>query len=285
MVVQELIRNMRERLEPLMGSGEAKSVIRLIFEALKGWSVTDLVVNEDREVSDFLQSEVEGIMQRVERHEPVQYVLGLARFYGMDLKVDRRVLIPRQETEEMVDMIVKEEEGRSDLRVLDVGTGSGAIAIALSRNLLFPDVTALDFSEGALEVARENADALHARIRFLHQDIFTFEPTPDSYDLIVSNPPYIPEEEKEDMEANVKDYEPAEALFVPDDNPLIFYSRIASIGAHSLSAGGRLWFEINPRFAEQLVKLLDGEKYEDIEIHKDISGRQRFVSARTASDK
>lgn len=274
----ETVNDLRKRLAPIYGEGEAKAMVRLIFHHLKGWSATDIIVNGDRQVSPYIHSLIERIMIRLTRGEPIQYVLGESRFYGMDLKVNRNVLIPRPETEELVDKIVK-ENSKSDLRVLDIGTGSGAIAIALSRNLRFPRVTAIDISPGALEVAGENARRLHADIFLREKDIFTYMPPEDSYDIIVSNPPYIPEEEKEDMERNVLDYEPGLALFVPDSEPLLYYSRISEVAIRALTPGGLLYLEINPRFAEALRDMLLNDGFVNVEIFNDISRRQRFIRA------
>lgn len=285
MQVEDFARSLRARLETKYGTGEATAMVRLIFSALKGWSATDMVVNADREVSDMFRTQVEKVMERIEKGEPIQYVLGTARFYGMDFKVDSRVLIPRPETEELVDMIVAQYKNKEDLKVLDVGTGSGAIAIALSRNLPFSDVTGIDLSEGALQVARENAADLHARISLIHADIFKWEPAPDSLDIVVSNPPYIPEEEKKDMERNVLDYEPASALFVPDSDPLVYYRRIAEVAFEGLRADGRVYFEINPRFAGQMKKMLETQGYLDVAVDQDISRHDRFVSARKGGSK
>lgn len=280
MQVEDFARSLRARLEGMYGTGEATAMVRLIFNVMKGWSATDMIVNADREISDMFRNQVGKVMERIERGEPIQYVLGTARFYGMDLKVDSRVLIPRPETEELVDMIVARFKNREDLKVLDIGTGSGAIAIALSRNLPFSDVTGIDLSEGALQVARENAADLHARISLIHADIFKWMPEPDSLDIVVSNPPYIPEEEKRDMETNVLDYEPASALFVPDSDPLVYYRRIAEVASVGLRVDGIIYFEINPRFAEQIKKMLEERGYLDVEVTQDISRRDRFVSAR-----
>lgn len=280
MQVEDFARSLRARLEGMYGTGEATAMVRLIFNVMKGWSATDMIVNADREISDMFRNQVGKVMERIERGEPIQYVLGTARFYGMDLKVDSRVLIPRPETEELVDMIVARFKNREDLKVLDIGTGSGAIAIALSRNLPFSDVTGIDLSEGALQVARENAADLHACISLIHADIFKWMPEPDSLDIVVSNPPYIPEEEKRDMETNVLDYEPASALFVPDSDPLVYYRRIAEVASVGLRVDGRIYFEINPRFAEQIKKMLEERGYLDVEVTQDISRRDRFVSAR-----
>lgn len=276
--VGDLFRVLVGRLSPQYGEGEAKAMTRLIFESLKGWSVTDLIINEDREVSEYMIEKINEILERLGADEPLQYILGEARFYGMDLKVDRSVLIPRQETEELVDLIVHENPGE-DLRVLDIGTGSGAIAIALSRNLRFPQVTAIDISESALVTARGNASRLHARIDFRREDIFTYEPPRRAFDIIVSNPPYIAEKEKRDMARNVLDYEPESALFVPDENPLIYYRRISSVAMWALNDGGRLYFEINPLYASGLKDMLNASGYVDVRIIDDISHRPRMASA------
>lgn len=276
--VGDLFRVLVGRLSPQYGEGEAKAMTRLIFDSLKGWSVTDLIINEDREVSEYMIEKINEILERLGADEPLQYILGEARFYGMDLKVDRSVLIPRQETEELVDLIVRENPGE-DLRVLDIGTGSGAIAIALSRNLRFPQVTAIDISESALVTARGNASRLHARIDFRREDIFTYEPPRRAFDIIVSNPPYIAEKEKRDMARNVLDYEPESALFVPDENPLIYYRRISSVAMWALNDGGRLYFEINPLYASGLKDMLNASGYVDVRIIDDISHRPRMASA------
>lgn len=276
--VGDLFRVLVGSLSPQYGEGEAKAMTRIIFDSLKGWSVTDLIINEDREVSEYMIEKINEILERLGADEPLQYILGEARFYGMDLKVDRSVLIPRQETEELVDLIVRENPGE-DLRVLDIGTGSGAIAIALSRNLRFPQVTAIDISESALVTARGNASRLHARIDFRREDIFTYEPPRRAFDIIVSNPPYIAEKEKRDMARNVLDYEPESALFVPDENPLIYYRRISSVAMWALNDGGRLYFEINPLYASGLKDMLNASGYVDVRIIDDISHRPRMASA------
>lgn len=277
--LHEITSELRKVLSPKFGDGEAKAIIRLIFHHLKGWNATDMVINEARPISDVTVSRIGEIMDRLMKDEPIQYIVGEAYFYGMDLDVAPGVLIPRPETEELVDRIVK-DNGVSDLHVLDVGTGSGCIAIALAHNLPFPVVDALDISEKALDIAKGNARKLKATVNFSRQDIFKFTPDPASLDIIVSNPPYIDESEKVSMEANVLDYEPHEALFVPDDDPLKYYRRIATIGIEALKPGGKLYFEINPRHASELKSMLQRIGYEDVEIYLDIHGKQRFITAR-----
>lgn len=277
--LHEITAELRKVLSPKFGDGEAKAIIRLIFHHLKGWNATDMVINEARPISDVTVSRIGEIVDRLMKDEPIQYIVGEAYFYGMDLDVAPGVLIPRPETEELVDRIVK-DNGVSDLRMLDVGTGSGCIAIALARNLPFPVVDAVDISEKALDIAKGNARKLKAAVNFSRQDIFKFTPDPASLDIIVSNPPYIDESEKVSMEANVLDYEPHEALFVPDDDPLKYYKRIATIGIEALKPGGKLYFEINPRHASELKSMLQRMGYEDVEISLDIHGKQRFITAR-----
>lgn len=276
--VEELERMARRRLSAKYGEGEGAAMTRLLFHALKGWDRTQLMIHGDREASAWLRQKIEEGVERVLGGEPVQYVAGEAYFYGMDFKVCPGVLIPRPETAELVDMIVKSNT-ESDLRVLDVGCGSGAIAIALSRNLRFPQVTALDISETAVRVTAENAAALHARIDIVRADIFNWQPAPGSLDIVVSNPPYIAESERADMESHVSEHEPAQALFVPDDNPLVYYSRISDVAREGLVAGGRLYFEINPRYASDLERMLAKEGWRQLELTSDSYGRTRFVSA------
>lgn len=276
--VGEMVRELRNILARHYGEGEARAMTGLIFHSLKGWNTTDMVINSDRVVSSYILEKINHILGRLVKGEPLQYILGEARFYGMDLYVSQSVLIPRPETEELVDIIVTRNPG-PDLRVLDVGTGSGAIAIALSRNLPFSKVTAIDISEDALVVARKNAAALHACIDLIHADVFTYEAASDSFDIIVSNPPYVAESERKDMDSNVLDYEPAQALFVSDDRPLIYYSRISEIAIRSLVPGGRLYFEINPMFADSLRAMLESDGFVSVEIMEDISRRKRFASA------
>lgn len=277
--VEGLAREMRGRLAGMYGVGEARDMVRLMFHAFKGWDASALVLHGDAPASDWLRYKCEDAVNRVLAGEPVQYVAGEAYFYGMDLHVAPGVLIPRPETAELVDLVVRQNLS-PDLRVLDVGTGSGAIAIALSRNLKFAAVTAIDVSSDALSVARRNAEKFKAGVKIEMADIFTYDPAPDSFDIIVSNPPYIAEGEKRDMQTNVLDHEPALALFVPDDNPLIYYSRIAEVGQTALAPGGRLYFEINPLYADGLEKMLRHFGYEGVSLMRDSHNRVRFACAR-----
>lgn len=281
--MEATLARLRRRLEPVYGTGETQAIIRIIFRYLFGWSAVDMFMHDDAEIGPEAQEAINHIVKRLEDHEPIQYITGIAPFYGMEFHVDRRVLIPRPETEQLVDMIVDRYNSQEDLKVLDICTGSGCIAIALARNLPFSQVTALDDSPGAIEVAQENARRLKAKIKFVTADIFDYSTAADEYDIVVSNPPYVDESEKKDMDANVLDYEPGHALFVPDDNPLLYYSRIAEVAYNGLKPDGTLWLEINPLHAEALKALLASHGYTDISLINDIHGRVRFASARKPS--
>lgn len=276
--MRDTLRKLREILRPLYGNGETEAIIRIMFHYLKGWNTVDIIMHEDASLSPFIKSEIDAILKRLVKHEPIQYITGEARFHGMEMKVTPDVLIPRPETDELVDIIVSDAGETEDLRVLDIGTGSGCIAIALARSLRFPTVTAVDISDAALAVARENASNLKANISFIKEDILTDSPE-GIFDIIVSNPPYIDESEKSGMEPNVLDYEPKIALFVPDNNPLLFYKRIAEIAVRKLSPAGKLYFEINPRHADELSRYLTDCGFDDVQVIRDSFGKLRFIRA------
>lgn len=268
----------QQRLAPRYGNREAGWIVRALFEDVMGWSPTELVLKGDYELTDHTVNRLDAMTGRIEAGEPVQYVTGTAPFYGLTFRVTPAVLIPRPETAELVDMIADEMKGRADLRVLDCGTGSGCIAIALARTLTFPRITAIDKSSDAIEVARYNAAALRVNVDIHAGDILSLPESDEGiYDVIVSNPPYIAEREKAGMDDNVLQHEPHTALFVPDDDPLVFYRAIAAYALHALSHGGRLYFEINPLFADGVRRLL--APFGDVSITRDSQGRLRFASA------
>ena len=275
------LNRLRSALVPLYGKGESDAIIRLIFHYLKGWNLTDMLIHQNEELSPFIKSEVDKILQRLINNEPIQYITGEARFHGMEFKVRPGVLIPRPETEELVDLIIDENKNRQDLKVLDVCSGSGCIAITLARNLPFSKVTALDFSTEAIEVTKENSMNLKTKIELIKADIFDWSPK-GKYDIIVSNPPYVMDKEALQMDRNVLDYEPHEALFVRDEDPLIFYARIAEIAKESLVENGILYFEINPLTSDSLKTLLISLGFSDIIIILDSFGKQRFLSCKSS---
>lgn len=284
--MKESVMEMRRRLEPIYGKDESRAMIREIFRVLKGWDATEFIIRltDDYPLSDYIRSKIEDILGRLERHEPLQYILGEAHFYGLDLHVEPGVLIPRPETEELVRVIAADNPS-SDLRVVDLGTGSGAIAIALSRYMSFPEITAIDLSPKAIEVATDNVKALKCNgIRVVQGDMTKWNPESASLDVVVSNPPYVDESEKAGMEANVRDYEPAEALFVPASDPLKFYRAIAPEALKGLKPGGRLYFEINPRHADELKAMLAHDGFTNVELWRDAQGAYRYIKAQKPVD-
>lgn len=279
MTVGNLFASIRNRLSSRFPAGEAKEMALLIFESVKGWNLTDILIHQEDDISDFIIDKTDSIVRRTLEGEPLQYITGVAHFYGFKLKVNPSTLIPRPETTELVDMIADRYRNDKDLRILDLGTGSGCIAIALARILRFPEVTAVDISEGALAVASRNAKDLGVRINFRKEDILHLPDPPHKYDIIVSNPPYITLKEAQDMDVNVIDHEPATALFVPDNDPLKFYTPIIRYAADNLVNRGGLFFEVNPLFADEIRRQILNAGFSDAIVIKDISAKNRFISA------
>lgn len=277
MTLEGLNREMVWALTPMYGRGEAEAIMREIWMWQKGWNLTDLAVRRDESLSPFIEGEVRKALARLLKWEPVQYITGKAPFFGLELTVKPGVLIPRPETAELVQIIVDEWNGKSDLCVLDACTGSGAIAVALARNLPFSRITAVDINPVALEVARDNARKLRVDVDVKHQDVLDVADYGGRYDIIVSNPPYVDEREKAEMKPNVLQYEPADALFVPDSNPLLFYEAICNAATRSLADGGMIYFEINPLHVSSMVEMLRGKGFEDVEALRDSQGNYRFV--------
>lgn len=267
-----------QSLSAVYPQSEAQWLWREMMLRIKGWDQVQLAIRATDLVSDFVRRKVSETTSRLLAHEPIQYIFGIAEFYGLQLHVSPAVLIPRPETAELVDQIVRQADHRPDLRVLDICTGSGCIAVALARNLRFPLIEAIDLNPEALDIAAQNASGLKVRVNFSQRDALHLSPEPSPrFDIIVSNPPYIAEREKSSMDANVLDHEPAMALFVPDSNPLIFYHAIATYAMSALVPGGRLYFEINPIFASQLVNDLKAQGWDDVNVLPDMQRLNRFI--------
>ncbi|MFI3240560.1 MAG: peptide chain release factor N(5)-glutamine methyltransferase [Bacteroidales bacterium] len=277
------IDKIRKELTPQFSKRDIESYIRIIFYNLLGYSPIDIIMHDDNELSDFISSKIDKIIAELKQNKPIQYIFGNTYFHGHQYRVTPDTLIPRPETEELVDRII-DENSNSDLSLLDIGTGSGAIAISLAMAMKFPIVTAMDISSKALDIAKQNATTLKARVNFQLADILTTPPPSKKYDIIVSNPPYICENEKQAMESNVLDYEPHLALFVPDNNPLLFYRTIAEFGQKALKDGGKLYFEINNKYATQTVNMLQKYGYSQTELIRDIHNEYRFTSAIKKND-
>ena len=264
-----------QRLSNIYDTGEAKAIVRWVLDVCFGLSTADIYCGKVTQLSPNDQAELEKIMQRLEKAEPVQYVLGMADFCGRQFHVAPGVLIPRPETAELCQLIV--QDGGGD--ILDIGTGSGCIAITLALDIADSKVTAWDISDDALAIAKGNADKLDANVVFEHRDALAIEPDVERWNVIVSNPPYICRKEADEMEENVLRYEPDTALFVPDDDPLLFYRHIMHYAQSSLRQGGRLYFEINPIFADSIVDKLTDLGFVEVSKIDDQYGKTRFIIA------
>jgi release factor glutamine methyltransferase len=253
---------------------EAENLVFWLFEHHLGLRRSELTLTIPSETN---REHLHGDFQRLLTGEPIQYILGEAPFYGRNFSVSRDTLIPRNETEELVHRILKENP-KSGLRVLDLGTGTGCISITLALELKDPEVYALDVSVEALDVARKNAAQLGANVGFLEGDLLGAIPNLPLFDVLVSNPPYVPLRDKEEMHANVLNFEPHLALFVPDEDPLLFYRAIGSWGQQLLKTGGKLYLEIYENLANELVQLLLSQGYNQVQVHPDLNGKNRMIT-------
>lgn len=284
------------RLTGIYDTDEAKAIVRWMLDIRFGLSLTDIVCGKLDELTDAEQSELEAMMQRLEKAEPVQYVVGIAEFCGRTFHVEPGVLIPRPETGELCRWMVEERRREGEYQVLDVGTGSGCIAITLALEMKEAKVTAWDISDKALTIAQKNAEALGAEVAFEKRDALNLnhgdrhsdlryasiiEPVPMiQWDAIVSNPPYVCQKEAATMERHVLEHEPHLALFVPDDDPLRFYRAIAKYGQKTLKPNGLLYFELNPLYASETESMVRELGYAETEIKLDMFGKQRFLKAK-----
>lgn len=274
----ELKRELTKMLSTPLGD-EAKAAVNALLCDFWGWDFTTLALNLDSKVDDADADRLRQMALRLARHEPLQYVTGRCEFCGIGLNVGPGALIPRPETEQLAEIVVKMSEGREAQRVLDIGTGSGCIALALNKLLRNPRITAIDISPEAISIARRNAIGTDIDIR--QADILSLKAQEvEAFDVVVSNPPYVLGSERATMEPNVVDYEPSLALFVPDDDPLVFYRQIARLCANGLLTGGGLVaVETNERKAADVAALMEQEGLRDVATHADYLGKERFVSA------
>jgi release factor glutamine methyltransferase len=269
-----------DKLSPIYRKEEIESISRLIFEKVTGLSPLQVHLNQHQTISAANLAQITEIINRLIQFEPIQYILGEGDFYGLKLKVNPDVLIPRQETEELVDWIIRESKGLTP-SILDIGTGSGCIPIALVKNIPGASADGWDISAEALRTARENALANKVNVNFLQVNIL--KPNDRSknikYDIIVSNPPYVTISDQLSMNKNVIDYEPHVALFVPDNDPLVFYRAIADLAPAFLKEGGKLYLETNERYGNDTVELLSSKGFINITLQNDINGRERMIRA------
>lgn len=273
-----------QSLTPLYDAGEAQAIVRTVLDVEYGMTLTDIICGKVNELSSDEERNLEEIIARLQNGEPVQYVLGEADFAGRTFHVEPGVLIPRPETAELCQWIEEEVSSlKADEKkqILDICTGSGCIAITLGLNIPNSEVTGWDISEDALRIAQGNVEMLKARnVRIEYQDALMLPKTAETADIIVSNPPYICEKEKADMEKNVLEHEPSIALFVPDEDPLKFYRAIAEYASSALKPEGALYFEINPIYEKETREMLQSLGFKDIETKEDAFGKKRMMKAK-----
>jgi release factor glutamine methyltransferase len=271
--LSNIIPYFRKELTPIFEEREVISWAYLSIEHVLGYNRSDCIINPNKRIEAKISYKFLQIIADLKTRKPLQYILGETTFYGLKLKVNEYTLIPRPETEELVAWILQEDFKSA----LDIGTGSGCIAIALAK-YSNASISAIDISQNCLKVAQENAILNSVKVVFIQQDILQTKTLP-KVNLIVSNPPYVLNSEKEKMQENVLAYEPHSALFVTDKNPLIFYKQIANLATKSLTSGGKLFFEINEQFSNELIVILTQSGFVDIELKKDINDRDRMIKA------
>ena len=268
------------RLTPLYDEGEAKAVVRMVLEERLGMTTADIYTDGIAQLTSEARDELESIMLRLEQGEPVQYVLGYAEFLGRRFAVGRGVLIPRPETEELCQWIIRDTDGGDGGDILDIGTGSGCIAVTLAADVAEAAVTAWDLSDAALICCEANARRLGVMVDAVRQDALTPPDDTDRWDIIVSNPPYIAESERSAMHRNVTEHEPPEALFVSDDDPVLYYRAICQYAIKALKPDGALYFEINPRFAAEVAAEAREAGFQDVIMCDDCYGKTRMMKAK-----
>jgi release factor glutamine methyltransferase len=281
MKATELRQFYHKELDAIYGKEEASHFFKLSLEQYCDIAPIDLAMQPNIAITKTQEGKMFAALSRLLKHEPIQYILGSAHFMDMDFKVAPGVLIPRPETEELVRMIIEEHQDREKLKVLDIGTGSGCIAISLAKNLNQAQVTAWDVSVKSLQIANENNASLQGEVSFEERDVLQYRNDPKvNFDVIVSNPPYVRELEKSEIKDNVKLHEPELALFVPDHDPLVFYRAIGQLAKQSLKANGSLYFEINQYLgAETKALLKDGLGFITVKLLPDMFGNDRFIKA------
>lgn len=272
-----LYKQIRDEIKPIYGQ-EADMIAMFIVEDVSGFNSTDILTDHKFQTGPNFRATILKYILQLKRQEPIQYILGKAYFCDNYFEVNESTLIPRPETEELIKLVEDYLTEQPQARVLDIGTGSGCIAASVALKVPEALVSAMDISTSALQVAERNAITLKANVSFFHADILKYS-ADEKYDLIVSNPPYVRESEKKEMLKNVLEYEPAKALFVTDEDPLLFYHAIIRFAKDGLIDNGAIFFEVNQYLASDVGTLLGKENYKSIQINKDINGNDRFVSA------
>lgn len=282
MTINYFVSQYKKQLIKLYPGNEISGIINLVFEKILNIKGHHIILEKDKILSESESEKLQIILSRLNSGEPVQYILEEADFFNLKFFVNPSVLIPRQETEELVKWIIDDHQPFPDLNILDIGTGSGCIAVSLGKNLINPQIFAADVSEKALSVTGYNSEKNKTLIKTIRMDVLHVDSSEklfqtNFFDIIVSNPPYIRESEKINMHKNVTDFEPSEALFVRDDNPLIFYRNIISLSKKILKPGGFLYFEINENSGVEVMDILRDNNLSRVELRKDINNKDRMV--------
>jgi release factor glutamine methyltransferase len=280
MLLKEFKHDFHEQLDALFGKEEVESFFFILTEYLHNLRRVDVILNPNFEISDTDCQKWNAIILDLKTEKPIQYITGEAWFYGLRFEVNQHTLIPRPETEELVDWILSNQQmnvSRNQPRILDIGTGTGCIPISLQKNLPNANVSAIDVSEEALQVAKRNANSNEVTVSFILKNILETENLEQQYDVIVSNPPYVRNLEKEEISKNVLAYEPHLALFVEDNDALLFYRKIAQLAKKNLTPNGQLFFEINQYLGNETVALLQQLGFQNIELKKDFKGNDRMI--------
>ncbi len=278
-----LIKNYKDifkaALLPIYDEQEIDSFFYLTLESIHDMKRIDLALNPEMEMDASQASRWQRVLDELKKQKPIQYILGETEFYGLRFIVNEATLIPRPETEELVDLIISNNKTQNSIRILDIGTGSGCIAISLAKNMLSSKVFAIDVSEDALATAKKNAEINKVEVTFEQKNILEAVDLDSSFDVIVSNPPYVRNLEKAEIKPNVLKYEPHLALFVDDNDALLFYRNISQLALKNLNPNGKLYFEINQYLGKETVELLQALGFSDVELKKDIYGNDRMISA------
>ena len=282
MNLKELQHKFHIQLDSLYGKNEVQNFFKLLVEHHLKLKPIEITLNPDKSITNEDLNRFEEALKRLKKEEPIQYIIGETEFFGLPFKVNSNILIPRPETEELVQWIIDDHKknNRPSFKILDIGTGSGCIAVSLAKNLSNTEVVALDVSPKALLIAKENAKLNEVEVTFIEADILTkFNSILHKYDIIVSNPPYVRELEKSTIKNNVLQYEPHLALFVQNDDALQFYKAICEFAIYNLKPNGSLYFEINQYLGSEMKQLFESYNFESIELRKDLFGNDRMIKA------
>lgn len=269
-----------QQLKEIYIENEIDSLFFIALEYVTSISKIEYILQKEEEISEEKLIELKFILEELTKNKPIQYITKNAYFYGLNFYVNEKVLIPRQETNELVDWVLMSVTHSKPIKILDIGTGSGCIAITLKKNLPLSEVFAIDISNEAIQVAQKNANDNEVKINFLQKNILEINDLKSNFDIIISNPPYVRELEKLEMAPNVLDNEPHLALFVPDNNPLLFYEKITEIALKNLTEDGMLFFEINQYLSAETKKMIENKGFKNVTLRKDLQENYRMILAK-----